>query len=69
MKTYEVFEYDGIGYQKLFHFNDWRVAILNHISELNFPKEINYFQAHLETDEAFVLLEGSAISIQWITKK
>lgn len=60
MKKYEIFEYSGIGYQKLFHFNQWRVAILNHISELN-PEEITFFQAHLETDEAFVLLEGNAI--------
>ncbi len=60
MKLYEQHLFDGIGYQKLFHYNAWRVAILNYIDELDCDK-ITHFQAHLNTDEAFVLLEGEAI--------
>lgn len=59
MNFYETYEYDQIGYQKLFSFNTWRIAILNYIEELD-KENIRFFQAHLETDEAFVLLEGDA---------
>lgn len=56
---YQVFDYDGVGYQKLFVHNNWRVAILNYIEELEVD-QIPYVEAHLETDEVFVLLEGDA---------
>lgn len=59
MRQFDVYDYSGTGYQKLFAFKSWRVAILNHIKELD-KENINEFQAHLETDEAFVLLEGAA---------
>ncbi len=56
----DVFEYNGDGYQKLFSYNNWRIAILNYTNELK-PLNINYFEAHDETDEVFVLLEGKAV--------
>lgn len=58
MKGIEIHHFDGIGYQKLFHFQSWRIAILNYIDELN-PEHISRFQAHELTDESFVLLEGA----------
>lgn len=58
MKGIEIHRFDGIGYQKLFHYQSWRIAILNYIDEL-LPENIHRFQAHDLTDEAFVLLEGA----------
>lgn len=58
MKGIEIHQFDGIGYQKLFHFQSWRIAILNYIEELD-PENILKFQAHNLTDESFVLLEGA----------
>ncbi|MCU0104833.1 hypothetical protein N7603_04100 [Acholeplasma vituli] len=58
MKGIEIHHFDGIGYQKLFHFQSWRIAILNYIDELD-PNNIHKFQAHTLTDESFVLLEGA----------
>lgn len=58
MKGIEVHHFDGIGYQKLYHYQSWRIAILNYIEELE-PQNIHRFQAHDLTDEAFVLLEGA----------
>lgn len=58
MKGIEIHQFEGIGYQKLFHFQSWRIAILNYIEELE-PQNIHRFQAHSLTDESFVLLEGA----------
>ena len=58
MKGIEIHHFDGIGYQKLLHFQSWRIAILNYIDELD-PNNIHKFQAHTLTDESFVLLEGA----------
>jgi cupin superfamily acireductone dioxygenase involved in methionine salvage len=57
MKYVDIHSFDLIGYQKLFSFQDWRIAMLNYIDELEVDN-INYVEAHLSTDEAFVLLEG-----------
>jgi hypothetical protein len=57
MKYYETFDFTGIGYSKLFHYQSWRVAILNYIEELEVD-QINYVECHEKTDEAFVLLNG-----------
>ena len=58
MKGIEIHQFEGIGYQKLFHYQSWRIAILNYIEELE-PQHIHRFQAHNLTDEAFVVLEGA----------
>ncbi len=60
MKLVEFYRYDEPGYQKLFNYNSWRLAILNYIDELD-SKNIEYVEAHFLTDEAFILLEGRAI--------
>lgn len=57
MKFVETFDYRDIGYQKLFHHQNWRVAVLNYIDELEID-QIQYVEAHALTDEVFVLLEG-----------
>lgn len=62
MKYVDIYSYDLIGYQKLFAYQSWRVAILNYIDELR-VENLCYVEAHSETDEAFVLLEGSCCLI------
>lgn len=52
--------YTAEGYKPLIDFNDWRVAYLNYIDELD-PENINRLEKHLETDEVFVLLKGEGV--------
>jgi hypothetical protein len=56
----EIKDYTKEGYKELVAYETWRVAILNYIEEL-LPERIDNFQAHLNTDEVFVLLEGKCI--------
>ncbi len=58
MKLYEVYDFNGDGYQKLFHFNSWRIAELKYIEEID-ASDVNFIECHLETDEVFVLLNGT----------
>ena len=58
MKYYDTYEFNGIGYSKLFHHQNWRVAVLNYIEELE-VENISYVECHALTDEVFVLLKGS----------
>ena len=53
----EVSEFKGIGYQPMIDFNNWRVALLRYIEELEL-ENLSNMQKHDETDEVFVLLEG-----------
>lgn len=55
----EVFAYEGEGYQPQVDFNGWRVALANYAPHLELAKR-NRLERHLETDEVFVLLEGTA---------
>ena len=59
-KYHEVYEYNGIGYERTMNFEGWRVAILNH--EERFDK-ITKLERHALTDEVFVLLKGTATLI------
>lgn len=56
----EVIAYNEPGYQKLLSYKSWKVAMLNYTDELCI-ENIAYFEAHDETDEVFVLLEGNMI--------
>lgn len=56
----EILEYKEPGFLELMTFQSWKVAMLNYTDEL-FIENICYFEAHNETDEVFVLLEGEAI--------
>lgn len=58
MKLIEIYEYNDSGYKTLMSYKEWRVAILNFTDELKI-ENINYVEAHKETDEVFVLLEGN----------
>ncbi|MEF3692622.1 MAG: hypothetical protein V3569_00435 [Acholeplasmataceae bacterium] len=58
MKLFETFDAKGIGYEKLFHYGSWRIARLNYIEELDLEK-LNFIECHQETDEVFVLLNGT----------
>lgn len=57
MKLYETYNISGIGYQKLFNFQSWRIAKLNYIQELDM-KHLNFIECHHDTDEVFVLIQG-----------
>ncbi|WP_083235216.1 hypothetical protein [Acholeplasma laidlawii] len=57
--NYELFEFSQEGYKSLMTYQNWRVAILNYIDDCSLDGLI-YFEAHHETDEVFVLLDGSA---------
>ncbi|MCD4781274.1 MAG: hypothetical protein K8S27_12110 [Candidatus Omnitrophica bacterium] len=48
------------GYNPIIDYEQWRVAILNYIDELE-PQEILKMQRHDETDEVFVLLKGQCL--------
>lgn len=56
----EILEYKEPGFLELMTFQSWKVAMLNYTDELCI-ENIYYFEAHNETDEVFVLLEGEAI--------
>lgn len=45
-------------YLPLKDYESWRVAVLKHCENTNLEK-IDWMQKHLETDEVFVLLQGS----------
>lgn len=57
---YEIMEYRGLGYQPIMACRDFRVAVLNYDEEL-LPENIDKFQQHSLTDEAFILLRGHCI--------
>lgn len=58
MTYYEKYDFKHDGYQKLFHFNSWRIATLEHYAEVD-DVPFRYLECHHETDEVFVLIEGS----------
>ncbi|MEC9485105.1 MAG: hypothetical protein UMR38_04455 [Candidatus Izemoplasma sp.] len=60
MKRIEIIDFNEPGYKPLVAYNNWRVAMLNYIDELE-TMQIDNFQAHLETDETFILLSGKCI--------
>ena len=59
MEELLVLDYEGKGYFSHFKYGTWRIAYLNYAPM--FTKEgITYLERHNETDEVFVLLEGTA---------
>ncbi len=59
----EVAQYDGPGYRALVYYEGWRVAFLNDDPSKYRRETIPYLERHNETDELFVLLEGSVRSM------
>lgn len=64
----EILKFDGEGYKPIVDFNSWRVAFLNP-SPVTKKGNISYIERHMETDEVFVLLEGTAFLIHAGRKK
>lgn len=64
----DILKYDGKGYKPIVDFNDWRVAILNP-AETDANEILRFFERHLETDEVFILLKGSAFLVHAGDKK
>ena len=54
----EILGYMGEGYRPLVDFEGWRVAFLRYNERFSRLLEV---ERHLETDEVFVLLTGSAV--------
>ncbi len=54
----DVSSYQGEGYLPMIDFEAWRVAMLRYCEELE-VQNLTTMQKHNETDEVFVLLEGS----------
>ena len=59
-KYIKVSEYDGLGYMPMIDYEQWRVALLRYIDELEI-QNICKMQKHNETDEVFILLEGECV--------
>lgn len=55
----EIFSHDDSGFAPLMSYEGWRVALLNHQPSQERGK-VTFVERHHETDEVFVLLEGSA---------
>lgn len=53
----EVFEHMGSDYMPLVEYQGWRVAVLRHSERFS---SLSGWERHTQTDEVFVLLEGSA---------
>ena len=58
----EIHDHQGIGYQPLIDYGDWRVAILRYLDNLH-PELNKSMERHTETDEVFVLTKGKGILI------
>lgn len=58
----EVLSYDGDGYKRLIDGQLWTVAALNYAERFD-ESNLVRLERHLLTDEAFVLLDGSATLI------
>ncbi|MCF7926579.1 MAG: hypothetical protein K9L74_03300 [Candidatus Izimaplasma sp.] len=56
----EIKEFNEAGYSGVVTYESWKVAMLNYIDELE-TDQIDNFQAHLKTDESFILLKGHCI--------
>ncbi len=59
MNEIDINLFDGDGYMPLVSSDGWRVAIANSCERL-LEKNISRAERHLETDEVFVLIKGSA---------
>lgn len=58
----EIQNFEGKGYQPLFAYGSWRVAVLRHLEELD-PDRLHEMERHNETDEVFVLVTGVGMLI------
>lgn len=61
-QSIEIVEFQEEGYKPLVDFEAWRVAVLKYCEDVRI-ENIKTMQRHLETDEVFVLLNGSCTLI------
>ena len=59
MKELEISEYSGDGYKPIISSDGWRVAVVNACDRF-LEENLVRMERHLETDEVFVLIKGSA---------
>ena len=58
----EIAEYSEEGFRALVTYGSWRVAIINFAERLR-KENFTRIERHLETDEVFILVEGSAVLV------
>lgn len=59
MDGLKILNYEGAGYDPTFKFDSWIVAYINWAERFD-PMGLTYLERHNETDEVFILVEGSA---------
>ena len=59
----EEIEIQGRGFVPLKDYGSWRIAQLSYDAELNAPESLASLGRHLETEEAFLLVEGEAVMV------
>ena len=62
----DIIECNNDGYNPLVDYNSWRVAVINYAERFD---KISRLERHMETDEVFILLLGSAELIIGSEKK
>lgn len=62
LKMIEEYSHIGVGYKPFLIKAGWQVAKLNYHSK-NGVENLNYIELHHKTDEAFILLKGTAVLI------
>ena len=55
----QILEHKEEGYQRKVDFEHWTVALMNYAPKLT-REGLRYIERHMETDEVFVLLTGTA---------
>lgn len=54
----DVYEFNGSGFTEMMRFEGWRIGFLRSAERFSTVEEL---ERHNKTDEAFILLEGSAV--------
>ena len=68
MKLIELYRYNDTGYNPFLITEKWQIAQLNYSQEINITC-INKIDKHFKTEEAFVLLKGTAVLIAAVINK
>ena len=58
----DIYDYKNDNYMTVMRYGAWRIAYLNNGDKF-FEKNFQRIERHLQTDEAFILLEGEATLI------
>ncbi len=54
----EIFDFHGEDFKAVIEFEGWKIGLLRYSNRFS---SYNQVERHLETDEAFILLEGTAV--------